>query len=302
MHFYASSGGNAGLGCVHAANFLGRPSTVVVPVTTKPAMLARIRAAGASEVLQKGAHLAEAEAYLCEIVIPRAAARGEEPIYVHPYDREDIFAGHSSLVHEVAEQLTELGESAPEAMVCSVGGGGLFCGIMLGIETQNNDWQRTKILLTQTQGAHALSASIVEGKEVTLPRITSQATSLGATRCAKRAFDLAMAGQASGRVNHIVLSDAEAAMGCWRFADDEKMLVELACGVCLALCYGGRLAKALGRSVNPDDKVIIVVCGGSNISTHMMEDYRESFAENEDVIVDKEMPAGSGPISIQAML
>ncbi|KAL9123448.1 MAG: hypothetical protein Q9175_008364, partial [Cornicularia normoerica] len=37
-HFYSSSGGNAGLACVTAAHSLGRPATVVVPMTTKPLM------------------------------------------------------------------------------------------------------------------------------------------------------------------------------------------------------------------------------------------------------------------------
>jgi L-serine/L-threonine ammonia-lyase len=32
----------------------------------------------------------------------------------------------------------------------------------------------------------------------------------------------------------------------------------------LALCYGGRLDKALGRRVKPDEKVVIIVCGKQN--------------------------------------
>lgn len=33
VHFYSSSGGNAGLGCVFGAKFVGRPSTVCPPST-----------------------------------------------------------------------------------------------------------------------------------------------------------------------------------------------------------------------------------------------------------------------------
>jgi L-serine/L-threonine ammonia-lyase len=66
-------------------------------------------------------------------------------------------------------------------------------------------------------------------------------------------------------------------MGCWRFAEDERILVEPACGVNVALCYGGRLERALGRAVRPEDKVVIVVCGGSNTSASMLNAWQEQY-------------------------
>jgi L-serine/L-threonine ammonia-lyase len=95
-------------------------------------------------------------------------------------------------------------------------------------------------------------------------------------------------------VRSVVLSDAEAAMGCWRFADDEKSLVELACGVNLALCYGGRLDKALGRKVMPDDKVVIIVCGGSNVTTAMVEGWRQEYGYLDDRVTNEVPIAKSG--------
>ena len=64
VHYYSSSGGNAGLACVHAANFVGRPSTVVVPLSTKPMMISKIKTAGANEVIQYGACLKDADTYV----------------------------------------------------------------------------------------------------------------------------------------------------------------------------------------------------------------------------------------------
>ena len=43
IHFYCSSGGNAGLACVVAARQLGFPATIVVPMTCKPLMLEKLR-------------------------------------------------------------------------------------------------------------------------------------------------------------------------------------------------------------------------------------------------------------------
>ena len=283
MHFYSSSGGNAGLACVHAANFVGRPSTVVVPLSTKPMMIAKIRAAGASEVLQQGASIREADAFMKEVVMVEAAARGEEPVYVPPFDHEDIWAGNSTLVDELRAQFGELGEGVPDVIACSVGGGGLLNGIVQSLEALGGAWDRTLALGVETEGADSLDRALKAREHITLPGITSLATSLGCSRIAARTFEVATKGVLSGRVKNAVLSDAEAAMGCWRFADDERQLVELACGVTLALCYGGRLEQAMGRPVDPEEKVVIVVCGGSNVTTEMVEGWREDYGNLESV-------------------
>jgi L-serine/L-threonine ammonia-lyase len=276
-HFYCSSGGNAGLACVAAANFVGRPSTVVVPLSTKPHMIEKIKALGATEVIQHGSHFKEADNYLNEVVMVEAKARGEDPIYCHPYDDPAVWEGHSSLVDEVDQQLTQAGEGAPDALICSVGGGGLFNGIMEGIDKHGTKWDRTKVLALETHGAHSLATALDKDEWATLPAITSIATSLGAVRVSSRTFQLASEGRKTGKVRNMVLSDAEAAMGCWRFAEDERMLVEPACGVNVALCYGDRLKKGLGRSVRAEDIVVIVLCGGSNTSVDMINAWKQEY-------------------------
>jgi L-serine/L-threonine ammonia-lyase len=270
VHFYASSGGNAGLACVFAAKSLGRPSTVVVPHSTKPMMIAKIRAAGATQVIQEGKSLKEAIAHLQEIVMPEAQARGEEAIYVPPFDHENVWRGNQTVFEEIAKQMADQENGEADVMACSVGGGGLLIGMLQGMAEAG--WWNTQILAVETEGADSLSESLKIGELVALPGISSQATSLGAVKVADRAFELAQRYEATGRVRSVVLSDAEAAMGCWRFADDEKSLVELACGVNLALCYGGRLDKALGRKVRPEDKIVIIVCGTQSRTQHDVRD------------------------------
>jgi len=288
VHFYSSSGGNAGLACVHAANFLGRPSTVVVPLSTKPMMVTKIRAAGASEVVQYGATWKEADTYLREVVMKKRTAGGakggeeEEAVYCPPFDHPDIWAGNQTIVEEVKEQFKAMGEKAlPDVVVCSVGGGGLFNGIVQGLE-ERGEGLETTVLAVETQGADSLAQSLEKGEMVTLPGITSLATSLGATRVSERTFKLASKYRETGRVKRAVLTDAEAAMGCWRFADDERMLVELACGVNVALCYDGRLEKALGRPVKKDDRIMIVVCGGQNVTSAVIEGWRQEYGVLDD--------------------
>lgn len=248
-------------------------------MSTKPHMIEKIKALGATDVIQHGMHFKEADRYLNEVVMIEAKARGEEPVYCHPYDDPDVWEGHSSLVDEVDRQLSEAGEDGPDIVVCSVGGGGLFNGIMEGIaRRQGSHWDKTLVLALETLGADSLATALKKDEWATLPGITSIATSLGAVRVSSRTFELAQEGQKAGTVENMVLSDAEAAMGCWRFAEDERMLVEPACGVNIAMCYDGRLEKALGRPVRPEDKVVVVVCGGSNTSTDMINSWKEEYS------------------------
>lgn len=292
VHFYASSGGNAGLACVFAAKSLGRPSTVVVPQSTKPMMIAKIRAAGATQVIQEGKSLKEAISHLQEVVMPEAQARGEEAVFVPPFDHENVWKGNQTVFEEVAKQMHDQGNGEADVMACSVGGGGLLIGLLQGMAEAG--WRNTEVLAVETKGADSLSESLKMGELVALPGISSEATSLGAVKVADRCFDLAQRYEAAGLVRSVVLSDAEAAMGCWRFADDEKSLVELACGVNLALCYGGRLDKALGRKVKPDDKVVIIVCGGSNVTTAMVEGWRQEYGYLDDRIAQEVPSAKTG--------
>jgi len=69
-HIFCSSGGNAGLAAVHASRTIGLPCTVVVPTSTKPLMVAKIKAAGAYEVVQHGAAWADADKHMREVLMP----------------------------------------------------------------------------------------------------------------------------------------------------------------------------------------------------------------------------------------
>lgn len=236
-----------------------------------------------------------------EVVMPFAASQGSEPVYVPPFDHPDVWAGNATLGDELRKQFyNELNESPPDIIACSVGGGGLLNGIMQSMEADRS-WDHTLALAVETQGADSLASALEAQELVTLGKISSLATSLGCSRVSEKTFEVATKGVASGRVRNVVLTDAEAAMGCWRFADDERVLVELACGVTLALCYGGRLEMALGRPVRPEEKVVIVVCGGQNVTTQMIEGWRQEYGDlDSDVRSRQDSGVEEVPSSITA--
>ena len=207
VHFYSSSGGNTGLACVHVAKTLNREASVRVPLSTSASMIQNLRDVGATEVLQYGASCIVADSYLRSAVL----AKNTDGVYVPPFDNEDIWTGNSSLIDEVASQLKS---DIPDAIICSVGGGGLLNGLIMGMD--RHCWTNIPLIAMETCGADSLQESLRKGKLVTLPKISSQATSLGATRVAARTFENAQ------RPNHknIVLEDFEAALDCLCFADD----------------------------------------------------------------------------------
>ena len=270
-HFYSSSGGNAGLGCVHAAVALGSQSTVVVPLSTSEYMIGKIREAGASQVIQQGRSWAEANAHLENVVMPEARTRGINAVYVHPFDQEEIWDGHSTMIDEIVEQLHDQAEVTPDVVVCSVGGGGLLCGVMKGLDRYGLG-ETTKVLAMETQGADSLYQAVSKGELVTLHGITSISGSLGARTVCKQAFKEGM----RDNVSPHVLLDEEAGMACVRFADDERIMLEIACGINVATCYNGRLKKFV-PGLNSDSNVVIIVCGGSNINSNMMQKYEKDW-------------------------
>ncbi|KAK3179768.1 catabolic L-serine/threonine dehydratase [Lecanicillium sp. MT-2017a] len=172
-HFYSSSGGNAGLGCVHAAVVLGCEATVVVPMTTAEHMISKIREAGAANVIQKGASWMEADSYLTTTVMAEANARGENAVYVPPFDAPEIWDGNAGIVREIAKQLSLMSHHYPgptfgkhdwptagmvDAIVCSVGGGGLFAGIMQGLDEL--EMHHTRVITAETLGADSLFQAV----------------------------------------------------------------------------------------------------------------------------------------------
>jgi L-serine/L-threonine ammonia-lyase len=279
VHFYCSSGGNAGLACATSALSLGRRATIVIPTLTKPLMKRKLQALGV-EVHQVGDNWPQADRYLREELL----AKDPHGVYVPPFDHPDIWDGASSIVTELREQMRH---QPIHGIVCSVGGGGLLNGIMQGIDTTVS-WAadiKPRVLAVETIGADSLHASVVAGQHVTIPGITSIATSLGATRVSEKTW--AWTQQCPDVLESLVVSDADAAVSCVRFADDARILVEPACGATLAVAYNGELRQRLGKGLSDEEwamrNVVLEVCGGSGVTLDILADYREKYASESSI-------------------
>ncbi|RNF86707.1 pyridoxal-phosphate dependent enzyme [Pseudomonas putida] len=244
-HFVSSSGGNAGLAVAYAGRKLGVPVTVVVPETTTEQAKDLLRLEGAKVVVH-GSSWQEANALAQTLV-------GPDDAFIHPFDDPLLWAGHASLVDEVAEAGVR-----PDAVVLSVGGGGLLSGVVEGL--QRNGWGDVPVLAVETEGAASLHAAMRAGHSVELERIASVATSLGA----KRVADQALVCVQQHPVHSHLVSDRAALEACGRFLLDHRVLVEPACGAALALAYApGALAQY--------QNVLVVVCGGATATLEQIQ-------------------------------
>ena len=243
-----ASGGNAGFAATHAAVALGLPVAIVLPMTSSAAVAERLAAQGA-EVLRHGAVWDEAHEFALQLAAERGAA------YVHPFDHPLLWAGHSTLIDEVVEAGLEF-----DAVVTAVGGGGLFCGIAEGL--RQHGLNHVPVIAVETDGAASLQASLSAGELVSLPAITSIATSLGSRRVAARAFELAR----SHPTLAVQVSDNQATAACMRFANAHRVLVEPACGAALA---------AVDLHARGFKRVLVEVCGGMGVSLELLRSWAE---------------------------
>ncbi|MBO9547855.1 pyridoxal-phosphate dependent enzyme [Pseudomonas sp.] len=244
-HFVSSSGGNAGLAVAYAGRKLGVPVTVVVPETTTERAKELLRLEDAKVVVH-GSSWQEANELALTLI-------GEGDAFIHPFDDPLLWAGHASLVDEVAATGFK-----PDVVVLSVGGGGLLSGVVEGL--QRNGWGDVPVLAVETTGAASLHAAMQAGHTVELPRIASVASSLGAKRVAEQA----LACTRQHPVHSHLVSDRAALEACERFLLDHRVLVEPACGAALALAYD---ADALASYPH----VLVVVCGGATATLEQIQ-------------------------------
>ncbi|MDF0732088.1 pyridoxal-phosphate dependent enzyme [Pseudomonas entomophila] len=252
-HFVSSSGGNAGLAVAYAGRRLGVPVTVVVPETTTARAIELLMLEDANVVVH-GSSWQEANERAQSLVGPQDA-------FIHPFDDPLLWAGHASMIDEVAQAGIK-----PDAVVLSVGGGGLLSGVVAGL--QRNGWQDVPVLAVETEGAASLRAAMDAGHTVELERIASVATSLGAKRVAEQA----LACTRQHAVHSVLVSDRETLDACERFLLDHRLLVEPACGAALALAYD---PKRLGAY----RQVLVIVCGGATATLEQIRAWHAQTGE-----------------------
>ena len=162
----AASAGNHAQGVAHHAQRLGLRAVIVMPTFTPMVKVERTRGFGA-EVVLHGDTFDDANAHALQL----AAQQGL--VYVHPFDDPQVIAGQGTLGLEMLRARPDL-----DALVISVGGGGLISGIATaaralkpGIEIVGVQTSRFPAMVNAIKGTHHPqgTSTIAEGIAVGRP-------------------------------------------------------------------------------------------------------------------------------------
>jgi len=167
-----ASGGNAGIATAAAARALGVRCEVFLPGVSPEAKRARLRALGA-QVEVVGELYADALAACLE------RQRSTGALLNHAYDQPEVVAGAGTLGQEIEAQ-----GGLPDAVLVSVGGGGLIGGLAGWFQ------QRSRVVALEPEGAPTLFQARQAGHPVDVAVGGVAADSLGAGRIGQLGWDL----------------------------------------------------------------------------------------------------------------
>lgn len=239
----AASAGNHAQGVAMAARALGVRCTIVMPTGAPLAKITATQGYGASIVLH-GATYNDAYAHACEL----QAQTGM--VYIHAYDDPDIIAGQGTLGLEILTDLPDV-----EAVIVSIGGGGLISGVATAIKALKPD---VRIIGVQASGAASMRAALDAGQIVTLPTINTIADGIATRRAGELTFAIVRE-----LVDDVVtIDDEEIIHAVLLLLERCKLLVEGAGAAGLAALLSGRIDVAGLRTV--------VLLSGGNIDMNLV--------------------------------
>ncbi len=230
-----ASGGNAGIACAQAANALGVTCEVYVPELCPPAKQQKLASLGAT-VIVGGAFYPQA----LQACLERQRSTGA--LLVHAYDQPEVVAGAGTLALEIEAQA-----GLPDAVLVSVGGGGLIAGLAAGFE------DRSRVVALEPELCPTLFEARRQRQPVDVDVGGIAADSLGARRIGRIAWDVTEKWVRQS----LLVSDAairEAQLWLWH---EMRLAVEPAAALPLAaLQCGAYVPRA-------DEKVCLIVCGAN---------------------------------------
>ena len=243
----AASSGNHGIATAAAAKTAGVACTVYLPNNASSSKVAAIRRLGAEIVTVGSGDAAQAEAEA------RATAETGGAIYVSPYNDPDIVAGQGTIAVEITEDGPLIGLESIDAVVMSVGGGGLISGMATWLAERSPS---TVVVGASPVNDQAMIASIKAGSIVEpSTRATFSDGTAGGIETDAITFDLCR----SLVDVWMSVTEDELAAAVAALIDDHHQVVEGAAGVALAA------AGRYGRQ-HPGATIVVVTCG-ANVSS-----------------------------------
>ncbi|MFE1644606.1 threonine ammonia-lyase [Microbacterium sp. P01] len=148
----AASAGNHAQGVALAAQKLGIPATIFMPLGVPVPKLLATRGYGADVIL-------EGETVETPLRLAAEFAERTGAVLIHPFDHRDIVVGQGTLGLELFDDLPEV-----ETVVVSIGGGGLAAGIAAAMRARAEATGRTvRVIGVQASNSAAYPDSLAAG-------------------------------------------------------------------------------------------------------------------------------------------
>src|ERR1035437_8852111 len=238
-----ASAGNHAQGVAFHAAARGIRAQIVMPLATPQIKVAATRGYGA-EVILHGSSYDEA----CEEALRRRVEEGRT--FIHPFDDSEVISGQGTIGLELLEQVPDM-----EAVVETIGGGGLISGIACALKETN---PRIRVIGVEPEKLPSMLRAREAGHPVTIAAEATIADGIAV----RRAGDLTRP-MVSPYVDEIVtVDDEEIASAILMPLEQEKPLAEGAGAAALAAVVQSKTTLRHRRTV--------VMVSGGNIDVSLL--------------------------------
>ncbi len=231
------SAGNHAQAVAWAATAVGIRSLVVMPEKASRTKVQASREYGAEVILHGDAQAAFTK------VLELSEERGMT--FVHPFDDEEVVAGHGSCGLEIVDQLPDV-----HTIVVPVGGGGLASAIAASVAAAKPG---VAVWGVEPEGAPSMHRSLEAGEAIHLQSVSTVADGLAPPMAGVLNHAL-LAAHAQGVV---LVSDEEIISALRVILERTKLLVEPSGAAAVAALLEGRIP------VEPEQPVVAVLSGGN---------------------------------------
>jgi threonine dehydratase len=243
----AASAGNHAQGVALAAQKLGIPATIFMPLGVPVPKLLATRGYGA-EVILEGATV-ETPLRLAAEFAERTGA-----VLIHPFDHRDVILGQGTLGLELYDALPDV-----DTVVLGIGGGGLIAGVAAAMKARAAaDGRTIRIIGVQAENSAAYPSSLAAGEPQTVVTSPTIADGIAVARPGALPFELIRE-----LVDEVVtVTEDDIARALLVLLERAKQVVEPAGAVGVAAILAGKVS-ATGPTVS--------VLSGGNIDPLLLQ-------------------------------
>lgn len=236
----AASAGNHAQGVALAAQALGIPATIFMPLGVPVPKLLATRGYGAEVVL-------EGETVATSLRLAAEYAERTGAIMIHPFDHRDIVIGQGTLGLELIEDAPDV-----ETILVGIGGGGVIAGVAAAAKAAAARIGRTvRVIGVQAENAAAVGPSLDAGRPVEIETLPTIADGILVAKPGDVPFEIIQE-----LVDDVVtVSDDDIARAILILLEQAKVVVEPAGAVGVAAILAGK--------VKDTGKTLAVLTGGN---------------------------------------